>query len=132
MELVVAQIDLKEDFPVLERFWEERNFPSPPPEFLPPTGLLVKYEDTIVCAGFLFKTDAKVACIGHLISNPSTPGVIRNSALNLLLVSLESIARKEGFGMISSSTNLERLMRRYEKLGFIKTDDNVSHFGRIV
>lgn len=122
---------LAEHFPMLRQWWEERQFPAPDPMLLPPTGVLITHGLTPVAAGFLFKTDAKIATIGHLVSDPRSDRGIRSEATDYLIFSLLDHARQEGFRAVTGATNLPRLMQRYELLGFVKTDEGISHFGRI-
>lgn len=120
-------------FKIMEQWWTERKFPSPPEIFIPPAGRVVfsKGEETPICGGFLFKTDANVAVIAHLVSDKKVPFEIRTKALDYLIVALTALGKKDGFRMVTCSTNLINLMKRFECLGFTKTDDKVSQFGRI-
>lgn len=125
-------LELLEDYPVLLEWWRARKFPAPDPELLPPTGIVVTHHESPIVAGFLFKTDAKIATIGALVSDPRSDIGKRSEATNYLLFLLLDHARKAGFKAITGATNLPRLMSRYELLGLVKTDEGVSHFGRIL
>ncbi len=131
-ELRVIPIRLELDFPILKSWWEKRDFPPPNPRFLPPIGKLVLSGEKPICGGFLFRSDAGAAIIGHLVSNPHAPGAIRNAGLDALIESLTQEGRKQGFEMICCSTNLPRLMERFERHGLTKTDDGVANFGRVL
>lgn len=124
-------LDKEVHFPLMCEWWEGRSFPAPPVEFTPPTGLIVLHHDTPVCGGFLFKSDANMAVIGNLVSDKKVPFEIRTKALDYLIVSLTAAAKKDNFGLVACSTNLPRLMKRFEDLGFILTDEGVSQFGRV-
>lgn len=130
--LEIRQIHLDMDYRQLKAWWEEREFPPANPRFLPPTGLMVLVNGEDTCAGFLFKSDANAAIIGNIVSNPKAPGGDRSKALDVLLDALTAIALQEGFGMVCCSTNLPRLMERFKKHSFIKTDEGVSNFGRLL
>lgn len=132
MKLRMRPVELVKDYPMLKSWWDERSFPPALPEFLPPTGLLVASEDLSLCAGFLFKSDANIAIIGNLVSNPSAPKEVRSKALDSLIDILTCLAKKDGFGLVSCATNLVKLMPRFEALGFAKMDEQVSHFGRML
>jgi hypothetical protein len=116
----------------MEYWFEKRKFPSPNPDFLPPTGAVVFFGSTPVCGGFLFKSDANAAILGHLVSDPDISGDIRNECLDALIDELSLWAECDGFKMICCSTNIDKLMTRFENHGFTKTDVGVSNFGRIV
>lgn len=131
MKLNVALYYPSRHFKMIESWWESKNFPAPNPKFLPPTGYLIECENLPICAGFLFKTDAKIAIINHVVST-SVPmdKEIRSEALDLLIKTLIQKAERDGFLLVTASSNVERLNQRYEKLGFIKTDSNEDHYGR--
>lgn len=114
----------------MQMWWKDRGFPSPEIELLPPTGLVIVFGGKPICGGFLFKTDAKIAMINHLVSDPRVEGSLRSEATDYLLFALLSHARDEGFRVVTGATNLPRLMRRYELLGFVQTDEQISHFRR--
>ena len=118
----------------LSGWWDERNFPCPPLEFLPRRGAVVMIDDKPVCAGFITFTDAGCAVIGHLVSDPKVEGQIRHAALDDLIQYLIETARMFGFKAVfaSASQNLPKLKERFEKLGFQQTDSNINCFGRIL
>lgn len=130
--LELRAINLIQDYPLLKSWWETRKFPPANPAFMPPTGILVSCEGEPICAGFLFKSDANAAILGNIVSSPTAMGDLRHRALDALLETLVAIAKGEGFGMVCCSTDLPRLMKRFEKHGFAQTDEAVHHFGRIL
>jgi hypothetical protein len=132
MELKILSVDLERDYEHLRAWWEARKFPPPDRKFLPPVGGLVLVEGTPVCAGFLFQSDANAAIMGNIVSDPAAPGPVRHLALDFLVTALIEQAQDRGFGVICCSTNLEGLMGRFEGHGFVKTDEGVSHFGRLL
>lgn len=83
-----------------------------------------------MACGFLFKTDAKVAMVGNLVTNPEADADIRHKALNQIINVLGKVALDEGFRLLTCATNIDKLGHRFEDLGFEKTDVNVSHFRR--
>ncbi len=125
-----VKFDARAHMAIIKIWFEDRGFPVPNPRYLPPTGYLVTAHGYPVCAGFLFKTDAKIASISHLISDFDAAFEIRSEALDFLLDRLEKDATLAGFEILSCATNLDRLMGRFKNLGFNKMDENVSHFGK--
>lgn len=116
----------------LKHWWNELETPGHDPWFLPPTGVVVEHEEELICAGFLLKTDAKVATICALVANPKVDKLVRSSAIDLMIESLLKKAVECGFGMVSAATNLKRLQQRFEDFGFIKGDENVTHYGGLI
>lgn len=127
--------DAVEYFDVMKSWWHLRDKPSPDIHFLPPTGVMVWFGDLPLCAGFLFKTDANIAIINHLVSNPAIPGVkkwVRSEAIDFLIETLIEKAKEDGYNLITASSNVRRLNERYEKFEFEKSDENETHYGRVL
>jgi hypothetical protein len=126
-----VKFEHKSHMDLLAAWFNEREFPCPDSRYLPPTGYLIIGHGYPICAGFLFKTDAKIASISHLISDIGLDFELRSDALDFLLSKLTQEATMAGFEIVTCATNLDRLMGRFIKHGFKKTDENVSHFGRV-
>jgi hypothetical protein len=121
----------------LEELFEARKFPAPNRRFVPRQAVLAYgvndgKPDQLVGGGFLFLSDANAAIIGHLVTNPKAPGPVRHEALDSIIECLWRKATSQGFEMVCCSTDNEKLMERFTRLGFAKTDEGVSNFGRIV
>lgn len=132
MNLQAKYYDHATDYSMIKDWFDQRKFPPPEPRFLPPTGAVVEVDGAPVACGFMFRTDAKAAVIGHLVTDPTAKGEVRNAALNYLIEALTEKAQDEGYLMVCCSTNVDRLMGRFEQLGFTKTDEGVANFGRIL
>lgn len=126
----VRVFDKINDFGLLCRWFLERNFPNPSRDLLPETGVIASDNDMPLACGFLFKTDSGVASISHLVTNPSAKKDLRQKALNHLISVLSNVAKENGFKIVTIATNIDKLGKRIEDLGFIKTDKNVEHFRR--
>jgi hypothetical protein len=122
----------KEHFHLIQSWFRKRNFPCPELEFLPPTGCIVYAGTEPVACGFLFCTDARLAGIGHLVTNPEANKDVRQPALENCIRVLESLARIRGFGRVSISSNIEKLNARFEAMGFEKCDEDISIFRRFL
>ena len=124
----------KKDYPRLAAWWTAQNCLIPDEEFLPPTGLIIERDDIPMCAGFLFKTDAKIAIMNHIVANPErvSSSVDRGLALRMLIAALMDEARECKMKMVTAASNIEKLNQRYLSMGFFKSDSNESHFGRIL
>lgn len=128
----VLPFNKSEHYNLFCRWYEIRNFPKVPEDLLPPTGLVVSYDGAFVAMGFLYRTDGGIASISHLATSPVAPGDIRNEALNLLINNLILIASGEKFKLVTIATNLKKLFSRLGEHGFTKTDESVTHFGRLL
>lgn len=114
-------------------WWERRGHPVADPSLFPPTGRMVFYDSIPVCAGFLYKTDGKLAVISHVVSSPDKMNAeARDQCLDLLISTLVHEAHLAGMKAVSASSNVAKLNKRYEKLGFTKTDSDETHYGRVL
>jgi hypothetical protein len=124
-----------EAFEAIKPWWTERGLTPPSEKFLPPFGLIVYEAESVkaLCAGFLFTTDAHIGIINHVISNPARVNQkIRDMALERLIFKLCEAANRVGLKMVTAASNVARMNKRYEKLGFTKTDSNEVHYGRLL
>jgi hypothetical protein len=120
-------------FHILKGWWEGRKCGVPDPQFFPPTGLVVFGDDQPICAGFLFKTDAKIGVINHVVSSPEKMfGLDRDHALSYLIAHLIQEARTSDLKMVTAACNMKKMQDRYEGWGFTKADTNEVHFGRLL
>lgn len=126
----ILQFNKEKHWVMLQLWWSERKFPSPPLEFMPPYGAIVEINGEPVCAGFLTMTDCGAAVIGHLASDPRVPGEYRNEGLDYLLAFLADVARNLDIRILFMSTNIPSLKMRFERHNFKLTDENVSVYGR--
>lgn len=91
-----------------------RALKPPPAEALPATGFIVDN----VAAGFLIKTDCKVAIIEHVATNPKSDGQDREKALNEIFNELQFVAKKSGFKYLFGNTLFKEIADRGERYGF--------------
>lgn len=134
-ELVFEETDAAEYYDIMKSWWHLRDKPAPDIHFLPPTSVMLWFGDLPLCAAFLFKTDANIAIINHVVSNPSIPGIkkwVRSAAIDAMLKLLMERAKEDGFELLTASSNVHRLNVRYENLGFEKSDENETHYGRVL
>jgi hypothetical protein len=129
-DVSLVDFDLAEHGAILHGWFEKRSFPAPDPNYFPGVGVVALFQGVPVAAGFAYRTDAKLAIIGHLVTDPDASGDKRNAALDAVIQTLTRIAQAEGYELVSCATDLPKLMDRFERLGFSKTDEGVSHFRR--
>lgn len=125
MSLEIRFLDVQRDFPRLTEFWTQYGLPAVPLACLPPTGLVVEQDDVLLCGAFLVKSDTNLASIAFVSANPKADKKVRSEALDTLLLNLASLAKTSGFPLLAAATNVPALQARYERLGFLKTDENV-------
>lgn len=130
--MISKRFSVENDYPLIHNWCLTRKFPSPDPYSLPKFGLLLSDNDTPIVAGFLYKTDGGVAVISNIVSNPYPDKEIRRIAVAQLVMELSELAKDQGYRQITFATNIPSLGDRMAGLGFEKTDENVSHYRRIL
>ena len=120
------------DFSLLVEWAHARKFILPKEEHLPPTGRLVVANNVGMCAGFLVKTDCKMAVICCLISNPEAGKEDRQAAVDFLMNYFRDLAKKEGFTMVAISSSIPKFKQRIANQGFGMAEDGVTIFGSVV
>lgn len=116
------------DYETVVSWWQSRSWPVLPREFLPATGYVVEG----ICAGFLYQTDSKIAWLEFIISNPATSPDDRAKALDSLIQHAVEDAKLKGFKIVFTSTNHDKLIKRYEDNGFIVGDKGMTNLVRNV
>lgn len=111
--------------------WTMKNRQPPvTKEFLPPTGVIVKHNGKGIGAGFLFKTDTKMAIIGSLIIDSDNSNDVKKHTFDILITTLTSIALNEGFLVVTMAVNEKTNEDRLEQLEYRKKDYGVSIYMR--
>ena len=101
----------------------------PAKEMLPMNGiggLMVECENQPVVAGFLYLTNSKIAWMEWIISDKNYKKRNKKEAIELLINSLEQIAKSTGAEMIFSVSQNKRLLKTHENLGYT-IDKTPSH-----
>jgi hypothetical protein len=120
------------DYAHVSAWWQAQNWPVIPQEMLPSTGLIVESEGEKLAAGFLYKTDSKIAWLEFLVGNPESDKMKRRQALDALIQGLCDEARESGFTRIFTSAQHPGLIERYKGHGFMETDKNMTNLVRVV
>lgn len=125
MELKIRPLTENDYEETLVGWWESWGFTPPPRDFLPDDGkggIMVYDGDVLVCAGFMYITNSRIAWINWIISNKEyRKKPQRKEAIDLLIKSLEDMSRitgsKYGYALIQNN----KLVDIYKKLGYIDT-----------
>ncbi len=130
MELKVRELK-ESDWDTLVSWWlswEEWQI-HPAKEMLPMNGiggLIVECENIPITAGFLYLTNSKIAWMEWIISDKNYREKNKKEAIELLINSLEKVAKNTGAEMIFSVTQNKSLLKMHENLGYT-IDKNPSH-----
>ena len=123
-------VDLATDYLVFANWWSDWQFPIIPPDHLPETGIIVEDDDFKSCAGWLYKMDAKICMVEWIISNIAAPKKARGAALHILIESLLTAAKENGFKTVFSSIKTPKLIQRFEQCGFVAGEKDMTNMIR--
>ena len=120
---------LKEsDWDTLVSWWNEwkdwGNHPSK--EMLPQNGtggFMIESDGKAIVSGFLYLTNSKVGWIEWVVSDPNYKGDNKKEAIELLIHSLEDIAKQQGCEIILSIGRNKSLIKIHKKLGWTVDSD---------
>ena len=120
MELKVRALQ-ESDWDTLQSWWKWWRWPEVTKETLPMNGvggLMVYKNDIPVVVGFLYLTNSKIAWIDWIISNPEYKEKDRKQSIELLIDSLEEVAKQQNYEIIFSVTRNKHLIDTHKKLGY--------------
>jgi len=110
-----------EDYKVVTSWWKAHNWPILPEQYLPKTGYVISN----ICAGWLYRTDSKIAWIEWIISNPKSNKLERAIGIKLLVKTLLDKAKELGFDVVFSSIKHPNLMAQFKSQGFVVADEGM-------
>jgi len=123
----------KEDLKTIEKWWEAwPEWTSPGEEFLPDTGVVVTANDKLIMAAFIYLTNAKVALLEWIISDPDYREDNRKQALELLITGGEEVIKSLGYKFTFSMCRSKNLGETYKKLGWHKDEEPSFEFVKIL
>jgi hypothetical protein len=100
--------------------WEEWGV-YPSQEMLPLNGtggLMIEDNGIPIVAGFLYLTNSKIAWLEWIISDKKYTKPNKKEAIELLIKSLEDVAKSTGAGMIFSVAKNKSLLKIHGGLGY--------------
>lgn len=91
-------------------------------------GIIISYNNQNVCAGFIYFTNAKgFGLLEYVVSTYKVKDKsIRKEALELLIVALLDIAKKQGVHTVFSSLQSDHLIKIYKDCGFQTGSQNTT------
>lgn len=122
----IREFDFKNDYHVICKWWRDHNWMCVPKDCLPKTGYMIDN----VCAGFLYKTDSKIAWMEYIISNKDSNKDERNQGLDMLITKISDVAKESDYKILYTSVMHPKLIERYNKHEFVVTDKDMSNMIR--
>ena len=117
------------DYGMIKQWWEEAQQCVPPEHHMPEESSFVLELDGVPSlAVSLYMTNVDIAWVDNLIGNPKMKGEDRKKAVKVLLDRLEEFCKSKGKRVLFCMSLSDATTRRYEQLGFLKSQNGVSTF----
>ena len=126
MKLNIRRL-VKQDLDIAKEWWKSwPKWQAPADDFLPETGVVVESNNKQVAIGFIYLTNAKVALLEWIVSDPSYRDEDREQAIELLIIGAENMVKYLDYKYIFSVCRHKKLINKHRKLGW-HIDDKPSH-----
>lgn len=126
----VRFIEMDKDYSDVCSWWQNQAWPVIPKEALSTTGFIVENNNQKILAGWVYHTNSNTALLEFLVANPEIKGDVRDEAFDAFFDVVFKYIELSNFKNIFMSVVHPKLKDRLEKVGFKKTDENVTNFVR--
>jgi len=122
-----------EDYPMLTRWWKAHGWPGVSAAILPKLGLIIEDNGQPIVAGFVYMDNSVgVAFLEWVVGAPEATGRQIVAGIGTLIDFAGKRVLELDYGVLLTATNKEALIRLYEKNGFQKTDEGLTHLVKIL
>lgn len=120
-------------YALISTWWQGHGWPSMPAHKLPPLGFVVLCGDKPVAAAFAYLDNGGtgVAMLEWTVGDPQAEPKTVLKALKVLFPFMVGELNKLDYDVIFTSCRQQGLARIYEKCGFLKTDEGMTHLVHI-
>jgi len=122
--MYIRKLEANDYEDILVKWWKDWGGVPPVKDFLPEDGEggFIVYEDnTPICSGFIYVTNSSVAWVDWIVSNREyrkKPN--RAQAIDLLIDTLNNVAKVTGCKYIYAHNNNTHLINRFTSNGYLK------------
>lgn len=111
------------------KWWKAHDWPGVALAILPKCGVVIETDDGImVCVGWLYMDNSVgVAMLEWVVTNPEVTAMKAYVGISTLVQSVKKVAAALEYGVVLTAVKQEALIRCYEKNGFKKSDDGMTH-----
>ena len=126
--MFIRPFDKKSDMALLKTISDGHALPEMQAAMLSDFGIIVFNDSGPIVFGWLYPTISSNLCIiENIIKNPNYKLDVTD-AINLLFEELHFIAKTLGYKFIRMSIENTSMKNRVEKLGYMKTEENVTNY----
>jgi hypothetical protein len=123
-----------EDYAPLTKWWKGHGWEPVPEAVLPKLGMIVDGDDGVaLCAGWLYMDNSVGVCMFEwLVTDPEAKPLVTAKSVKTLVSFMADRALEMDYGVMLTTCRQPSLARMYQRCGFIKTDEGVTHLLRML
>lgn len=123
----------KEDYAMLAGWWKGHGWDAVPEAILPKLGIIVELDGSPTAAGWLYMDNSVgVAMLEWVVTSPGVKPIQAYRGIQNLIGFLSERALELDYGVVLAACRQPALVRVYERNGFTKTDEKVTHLVRVL
>jgi hypothetical protein len=119
-----------DDYKIVSEWWRSQDWPTVPSNLLSNHGFIIRDESIPIVAGWVYETGTPMFLLEWIVGNPDIDWEKRQEGILTLVDFCSEYSKQLGAQMLFTMIKNERLMDKIESKGFMKTDENMSHFIR--
>ena len=124
----IRLINTEADYPMIKSWWEAHGWDSVPVQALPKIGAIVEDDGESVAAAWLYMDNSVGVCwMEWLVSNPEARPTRIVRAVSQIVEFLAQVGKDNNYGVMLTACRQDKLVALYERNGFTKTDEGVTH-----
>lgn len=124
----IRPIELETDYETLTAWWKGHGWDAVPRVILPKLGAMVVMNEVQTAAAFLYMDNSVGVCwLEWLVTNPAANPMHTVRGVSQVITFLGERALKLDYGVMFTTCRQPSLVRLYERNGFVKTDESVTH-----
>lgn len=126
--MTIRLVDLEKDHGFLCEWWRLHGWEPVPAAVLPKLGAIAMLEGVPVAAAWLYMDNSVGVCwLEWLVTNPQATPKQSLIGINTVIQFLREQAVSFDYGVMMTTCRQASLVRVYEKNGFTKSDEGVTH-----
>jgi hypothetical protein len=131
MNMTIRLVDLEKDHGMMCKWWKAHGWEAVPAAILPKLGAIAVHDGVPMGAAWLYMDNSVGVCwLEWLVTNPVATPKQSLKAINTVTQFLSEVAVSMDYGIMMTTCRQASLVRVYEKNGFTKSDEGVTHLVR--
>jgi len=117
-------------YEMLESWWKGHEWEPVNPQLLKPLGLVITIENQPVAAGFIYPiAGCGLALLEWVVSNPEAKPFCVVKGMKQLIDYTKDWCKDNDYQILLSACKNRGLLKLYQKNGFTKLDEGITHLG---